>query len=97
VTRPLAVQDEIARDSAAAMYYARYSEMADTAQMYAGTDLGATVAATAMLFLVAADAEVENRVPSVARDCGCFECRWYRLFADKSMPSLESFTGIGRP
>ena len=95
--RPIVELDYEARHAAAAMYYARYSEMADTAQMYAGTDLGATVAATAMLFLVAADAEETNPVPSVARDCACFECRWYRLMGPKGMPALESFTGIGRP
>jgi hypothetical protein len=95
--RPIAVQDEIARDSAIALYTETYQHYAETAQLYTGTELGATVAHTAMLFRGAARAEYRNPVSSEAPSCRCAPCRWYVTFGPKGMPSLESFTGIGRP
>jgi hypothetical protein len=78
-----------ARQAAIAQYTATYETFADTAQLYAGTGLGFTVAATAMLFLVAADAEENDPEPSVARSCACASCLVYRLLGDKSMPAME--------
>ncbi len=80
-----------AAQAAIADYLARYEDHAESAQHYAGTDLGATVAHLAMLFLIAADAEENNPDPSVVRDCICIECRLYRLMGDKSVPALECF------
>jgi hypothetical protein len=93
---PLAALDATARSSAIAMYHQTYEHYAESAQIYAGTELAGTVAHTAMLFLTAADAEDTNPEPSVATSCRCAPCRWYVTFGPKGMPSLESFTGIGR-
>ena len=78
------------RIAAQAHYFAQYEHLAQTAQLYAGTELCHTVSATAMLFLIAADAEENDPVPSVVRDCACVGCRLYRLVADKSVPAMES-------
>lgn len=83
------IRDERARASAIAMYTATYEHYADSAQIYTGTELASTVAHTAMLFLTAADRETDNPVPSIAPDCGCDGCVFYRLFADKSVPAIE--------
>ena len=85
--RPLELE---ARQAAIALYLSTYEQYATTAQLYAGTDLGNTVAATAMLFLVAADAEQNDPEPSTARPCACVPCRWYVLLGSKEAPAMES-------
>jgi hypothetical protein len=89
MTDPRVSDRSEARQAAIAMYYATYSHYAESAQLYAGTNLGFTVASTAMLFLVAADAEENDPEPSVTRNCCCASCLMYRLLGDKSMPAME--------
>ena len=74
---------------AAANYEATYEQFAETAQLYAGTPLAETVAATAMLFLLAADAERNDPEPSVSRSCACVSCRMYALMGDKRPSDTE--------
>ncbi len=81
--------DRTARDAAVAMYTATYEHYAESAQIYAGTELAGTVATTAMLFLVAADAETNDPEPSVARSCSCVSCRAYRLLGNHEAPAME--------
>jgi hypothetical protein len=42
-------------------------------------------------------AEHVDPEPNELRPCACRECWFYKLVGPKGMPSLESFTGIGRP
>ena len=78
-----------ARDSACAHYFATYEQFAQSAQLYAGTSLGHTIAATAAMFLVAADAEDTDPPPRTAPDCACASCRVYRMLGPKGVPALE--------
>jgi hypothetical protein len=81
--------DGHARSAAIAQYTATYEWFAESAQIYANSNLANTVAHTAMLFLDAADAEERDPEPSVARSCVCHECLFYRMFGPKDVPAIE--------
>lgn len=80
---------DTARASAIAQYTADYERHADSAQVYAGTELSATVAGMAVLFLIAADAEAADPKPRDIVDCHCPSCWYYRVMAPKEVPEME--------
>ena len=78
--------------AAEARYFAMYEWFAESAQIYAGSNLGFTVASTAVMFMVAADAERTDPAPSKVPDCGCRSCIVYRLLGSKEAPAMESLS-----
>jgi hypothetical protein len=78
------------REAAIDRYEADYERFAESAQLYAGTSLAQAVAGTALMFLVAADAERWDPKPFKDRVCACEVCRLYRMLADKEPPAMES-------
>lgn len=78
------LRDLAARRDAIDTYHRHYEHFAETAQVYAGTNLGRTVAATATMFLVAADAEATDPVPREAPSAPCCAmCILYRTLPAK--------------
>jgi hypothetical protein len=73
------LRDIHAREAAVAQYQQTYEWFAESAQMYAGTDLAETVMDTATMFLLAADAERTDPPTSEGLDCHCSRCQMYRM------------------
>lgn len=82
-----------ARDSAIADYYTVFAHFADRAQEYqaVSSDLAKTVSAAAMLFLTAADAELNDPEPRQApiKVC-CAWCITYRALPEDAKPPHPS-------
>jgi hypothetical protein len=73
------LRDRQAKVEAIARYQQDYERFAESAQMYVGTDLFRTIADVAVLFLLAADAEMNDPEPRKVADCICASCRLYRM------------------
>lgn len=73
------------------IYAESFDDFRDRQRGYAPLlpELANEVGHVAFLFLRAFKAELTNPEPARAPNCGCADCRLYRLVGDKSEPAME--------